>query len=203
MGRGSGRPGAGTTSDKVRVMLRVSNPLRKQSFSPSRVEHSQGTRRSDGSESRFERPTGYDGGVSLLPGRTHSSSRGASLAPPRPAASLALRACVPGTDAVALAWALPPPPLARVRAAASENRLLISFIRASLVRTGYGTRWRLELFRTMRGAVHLGAGRLGVWASSPFPYLTAPTAHPVELRARIGMCRSALPPRVLLREEVV
>lgn len=42
-------------------------------------------------------------------------------------------------------------------------------------------------------AVHLGAGRLHVWASSPLSYLAAPPAHPVEPRARISRCRSALP----------
>ena len=170
---------------------------------PSGLRRANGAARSDQPELRFECLTGYDDGVSLHPGCASQNSRGASLAPPLVAASRALHPCAPPTDAVAPAWTLTPPPLGRVRAAAIENRLLISFLRAFLAHTGYATRWPCEIFRTMRGAVHLGAGRSSVWASSPFSYLTAPTAHPVKLRARIGMCRSALPPRVLLREEVV
>ena len=48
-----------------------------------------------------------------------------------------------------------------------------------------------------RRAVHFGAGRYGLWASSPLSYLTTPTAHPVEPRARKGSCRSAQRPRPL------
>lgn len=49
-------------------------------------------------------------------------------------------------------------------------------------------------------AVDSGAGRLSVWAWSPASYLTAPTAHSVVPRARIGSCPMSrldlpLPPR--------
>src|SRR3974390_1426296 len=36
---------------------------------------------------------------------------------------------------------------------------------------------------------HFGAARLCLWAASPPSYLSAPPAHPVELRARRGSCR--------------
>jgi hypothetical protein len=38
--------------------------------------------------------------------------------------------------------------------------------------------------------VRLGVGRAKLWALSPLSYLTFPPAHPVELRARIGRCRT-------------
>ena len=41
----------------------------------------------------------------------------------------------------------------------------------------------------------LGAARFWVWASSPPSYVSAPPAHPVELRARRGRCRLALSAR--------
>ena len=43
------------------------------------------------------------------------------------------------------------------------------------------------------GPGHFGAARLHLWAASPPSYLSAPPAHPVELRARRGRCRLALP----------
>ena len=43
------------------------------------------------------------------------------------------------------------------------------------------------------GPGRFGAARTGLWASSPPSYLSAPPAHPVELRARRGRCRLALP----------
>ena len=46
------------------------------------------------------------------------------------------------------------------------------------------------------GPGHFGAARLQLWASSPRSYLSALPAHPVELRARRGRCRSALPAEV-------
>ena len=48
------------------------------------------------------------------------------------------------------------------------------------------------LQRRCEGAVHLGAGRVLVCASSTLEYLAAPPAHPGELRARIRKCRTAL-----------
>ena len=39
------------------------------------------------------------------------------------------------------------------------------------------------------GPGHFGAARFPVWAASPQLYLSAPPAHPVELRARRGRCR--------------
>lgn len=38
--------------------------------------------------------------------------------------------------------------------------------------------------------VHLGAGRIQAWAWSPLSYLAALPVHPIELRARIGRCRT-------------
>jgi hypothetical protein len=40
-------------------------------------------------------------------------------------------------------------------------------------------------------AGNLGAARLRLWAMSPPSYVSAPPAHPVELRARRGNCRLA------------
>ena len=57
---------------------------------------------------------------------------------------------------------------------------------------GTGRGERTDSRDLLRGAVHLGAGRLHLWASSPMSYLAALSAHPVELRTRIGSCRSAL-----------
>ncbi len=44
-----------------------------------------------------------------------------------------------------------------------------------------------------RGPFTSGPAEVWLWAWSPFCYLAAPTAHPVEPRARIGSCRSAHP----------
>ncbi len=54
------------------------------------------------------------------------------------------------------------------------------------------TPFQAEQFGKTEGLRHFGAARRAVWAASPSVYLSAPPAHPVELRARRGRCRPAL-----------
>lgn len=106
----------------------------------------------------------------------------------------AQRRPAPSASAVAGAWPGarppgPPAPRSRGRGGAVETGAIDRVVISSLP-SGMG-RDRTRNWKQCERAVHLGAGRALVWAASPLLYLAALPTHPVELRARIGSCRSA------------